>query len=254
MDVKVASRLKKAIARSVAPSVLVGDDMLIRLRSTTIGILGLVAAVGLGLVGFVSNQGWPGVIGGPLPQAPTRIVENEAISASTPAPSGTKQSSHRHRAGATSPSRRTQGGGAATAPSAAVTPAGPAGASAPHTPDGGGGQPQAPSNPSPQPPVVAQVPPDEGRPTRGSASESQGPTTSPSGHSGDWRGKSNEVHGRSGEAPGHASGSPGHSEEASDRAGSSPGHSGKAPGHSDGSPGHSGDAPGHAGGSHGGRH
>src|SRR5580765_2479301 len=177
MDVEVASKVKKAIARSFAPSVLVGDDMLGRLRSTTIGILGLVAAVGLGLVGFVSNQGWPGVFGGPLPQAPTRLVENQAISAPSPVPNGRKQSSHPHRAGATSPSPSTRGGGAATAPSGAVTPAGPAGSRAPRVPGGGGGQSQAPSNATPQSPVVAQAPSEEARPAEGpSAPESPGPT------------------------------------------------------------------------------
>jgi hypothetical protein len=247
MDVEVASRLKKAIARSFAPSVLVGDDMLVRLRSTTIGILGLVAAVGLGLVGFVSNQGWPGVFGGPLPQAPARLVENQAIFAPAPVPSGTKQSSHPHRAGAASPSLRTRDGGAATAPSGAVTSVGPGGTRAPHAPGGGGGQPQAPSNAPPQPPL-AQVPPGEERPTEDSSPlESPRPTSSAPGHSGDSHGRSDEAHGRSGKAPGHASGPPGHTEETSDRASASPGHSGEAPGHSDGSHGHSGE-------SHGGRH
>jgi len=242
MDVEVAFKLKKAIARSFAPSVLVGDGMLIRLRSTTIGILGLVAAVGLGLVGFVSNQGWPGVFGGPLPQAPTRLVENQAISA--PAlPSGTKQSSHPHRAGAASSSPRTRGRALATAPSGAVTPAGPVGASAP--PGRDGGQPQAPSNATPKPPV-AQVPPEEGRPTEGSsAPESPGPTTSSPGHSGESHGKSAESHGRSGEAPGHTSGSRSHSGDASGR------NSVEAPEHTSPSPGHSGNAPGHSGESHG---
>jgi len=54
--------------------------MLIRLRSTTIGLLGLVTVVGLGLVAFVSQIGWPGVLSGPLPAAPAPgVVQNDTI-------------------------------------------------------------------------------------------------------------------------------------------------------------------------------
>lgn len=47
--------------------------MLLRLRRASIAMLGLVGAVGLGLVFFISQIGWPGVLSGPLPGAPTRV-------------------------------------------------------------------------------------------------------------------------------------------------------------------------------------
>lgn len=47
--------------------------MLLRLRRASIALLGLVGAVGLGLVFFISQIGWPGVLSGPLPGTPTRV-------------------------------------------------------------------------------------------------------------------------------------------------------------------------------------
>jgi hypothetical protein len=214
MDVEVASRLKKAIARSVAPSALVGDDMLIRLRSTTIGILGLVAAVGLGLVGFVSNQGWPGVFGGPLPQAPQQLVENDSISAPPLVSLRRSAQGARHRPGRGSAHASPASGpeGSAVPVNTGVSPSGPVGASPPAAPGNDNGQAQAPATNTP-PTDVAEAPPGEDHPTKASSSpEPPAPTTS------------------------------------------SPGHSGEAPGHSGNSPGHSSEAPGHSGESHGGRH
>lgn len=70
MVVEVVPRLGNKVSRALSGSSLVGDGMLIRLRSSTLGILGLVAAAGLGLIAFASLQGWPGAPSGPLPQAP----------------------------------------------------------------------------------------------------------------------------------------------------------------------------------------
>ena len=62
--------------------------MLLRLRRASIALLGLVGAVGLGLVFFISQIGWPGVISGPLPGAPTRIgTVHDAIALTHPGPS-----------------------------------------------------------------------------------------------------------------------------------------------------------------------
>lgn len=234
MDVEVASKLKKAIARSFAPSVLVGDDMLVRLRSTTIGILGLVTAVGLGLVGFVSNQGWPGVFGGPLPQPPPRLVQNDSISPPPVALRRSVQGGH-HRPGRGSVHASPGSGpkGSAAPVDTGVSPGGPVGASPPAAPGNDNGQAQAPATSAP-PTVVAEAPPSQGPPAKAPSSPvPPTPTTSSPGHSG--------------KAPGHSGDSPGHSSEA-------PGHSREAPGHSSEAPGHSGDAPGHSGESHGGRH
>jgi len=234
MDVEVASRLKKTIARSFAPSVLVGDDMLVRLRSTTIGILGLVTAVGLGLVGFVSNQGWPGVSGGPLPQPPSRLVQNDSIS-SPPVALRRSVQGGRHRPGRGSAHASPGSGpeGSAAPVDTGVSPGGPVGASPPAAPGNDNGQAQAPAASTP-PTVVAEAPPSQAPPAKAPSSPAPStPTTSSPGHSG--------------KAPGHSGDSPGHSSEA-------PGHSREASGHSSEAPGHSGDAPGHSGESHGGRH
>jgi len=77
------------------PKTLLGDGMLVRLRSTTIGILGAVAAMGLGLVAVASQQGWPGVFSGPLPQAPAQLVENDPLLA--PVLSRHSRGESRHR-------------------------------------------------------------------------------------------------------------------------------------------------------------
>ena len=68
------------LSDTVLGSSLAGDGLLVRLRSTTIGLLGLVAVVGLGLVAFISQIGWPGVFSGPLPAAPAGgVVHNDTI-------------------------------------------------------------------------------------------------------------------------------------------------------------------------------
>jgi hypothetical protein len=73
MDVKVASKLGHALTRSLDGLSLAEGSMLLRLRRASIAMLALVGAVGLGLVFFISQIGWPGVLSGPLPGAPTRI-------------------------------------------------------------------------------------------------------------------------------------------------------------------------------------
>jgi hypothetical protein len=50
-------------------------------------MLGVVTAVGLGLVVFVSQQGWPEVFSGPIPAGPqSAVVHNDTIAASTAGP------------------------------------------------------------------------------------------------------------------------------------------------------------------------
>ena len=59
---------------------LAGDSLPVRLRSTAIGLVGLVAALGLGFVAMVFQQGWPSVSNAPLPQAPgPELVHNDTI-------------------------------------------------------------------------------------------------------------------------------------------------------------------------------
>lgn len=61
--------------------------MLLRLRRASIALLGLVGAVGLGLVFFISQIGWPGVLSGPLPGAPSRVGQvHDAVALTHPGP------------------------------------------------------------------------------------------------------------------------------------------------------------------------
>lgn len=82
MGVEVRSKLGNSVSRSLSGSSLIGDGMLVRLRSSTLAILGFVAAVGLAMVAAVSQQGWPDVLTGPLPQAPSAdFARNDPIAA-----------------------------------------------------------------------------------------------------------------------------------------------------------------------------
>lgn len=86
MGVEVRSKLGNSVSRSLSGSSLIGDGMLVRLRSSTLAILGFVAAVGLGMVAVASKQGWPDVRTGALPQAPSaEFAHNDPIAA----PAGT---------------------------------------------------------------------------------------------------------------------------------------------------------------------
>jgi len=93
MLVKVLSRFGKELSRRVSQLSLAGDSLPARLRSTTIGLVGLVAAVGLGLVAMISQQDWPDSINAPLPRAPQLgvvrndpLVLSQALRSSSPQP------------------------------------------------------------------------------------------------------------------------------------------------------------------------
>lgn len=61
------------LSRRAIGTTLAGDGLLIRLRSTSIGLLGAVAATGLGLIAFAANQDWPGAFNSPIPPAPPAL-------------------------------------------------------------------------------------------------------------------------------------------------------------------------------------
>jgi len=69
----VLSRTRHALTHSVFGSSLAGDGMLVRLRSISILLLGLVTAVGLGLIVFISQLGFPGVFSAPIPGNRTEV-------------------------------------------------------------------------------------------------------------------------------------------------------------------------------------
>lgn len=87
MGIEVASKLGHALTRSLGGLSLADGSMLLRLRRASIALLGLVGAVGLGLVFFISQIGWPGVLSGPLPGTPTRVgTVDDATALSHPGP------------------------------------------------------------------------------------------------------------------------------------------------------------------------
>lgn len=67
---------------------LLGDKLLDRLRSVTFAMLGAITAIGLILVALVLQQGWPSVLGGPLPGFSSAPPAEEAVSAATGIPAG----------------------------------------------------------------------------------------------------------------------------------------------------------------------
>jgi hypothetical protein len=80
MGVEVLSRLRQALSQHVSGSSLAGDGMLVRIRSTSIALLSLVTAIGLGLIIFIAQQGWPEVFSGAIPAAPrAAVVHNDTI-------------------------------------------------------------------------------------------------------------------------------------------------------------------------------
>ncbi|HEX4463586.1 MAG TPA: hypothetical protein VH042_02975 [Solirubrobacterales bacterium] len=75
------------MTRSLGGLSLAEGSMLLRLRRASIALLGLVGAVGLGLVFFISQIGWPGVLSGPLPGTPSRAgTVHDAIALTHPGP------------------------------------------------------------------------------------------------------------------------------------------------------------------------
>jgi hypothetical protein len=66
MDVQVHYKRGQRRLQATRPSLL-GNGILERARSTSLGLLGLTAAVGLAIVALALNQGWPLVAGGPIP-------------------------------------------------------------------------------------------------------------------------------------------------------------------------------------------
>jgi hypothetical protein len=82
----VLSRARHVLSHSVLGSSLAGDGLLVRLRSTSIGLLGVVTAVGLGLIAFIAQLGWPGAFNAPIPGSPREAgTVHDAIALTQPA-------------------------------------------------------------------------------------------------------------------------------------------------------------------------
>jgi hypothetical protein len=249
MVVEVASKFQQSAFWAFVSSNIVGDSMLVRLRSTTIGILGLVAAVGLGLVAVVSQQGWPGVLSGPLPQAPPSLVQNDSIGMPPPAARPVARHVQRPARVASVPARTAA---RVTEPAvshkAEVAPA-PVATEQPQATGHGHQGHQSQPQQTPSPTTVAQVPSEEPLGEGSTGSPSTPPVAGSPGKSDQAPGHSGEPHGKPGKPPGQSS-------AASTHPVGPPGNSGDAPGHAaEGPPGHvAGEPPGHSGQSHGGHH
>jgi hypothetical protein len=87
MGVEVAYKVGHALRRSLGGLSLAQGSMLLRMRRASIALLGIVGGVGLGLVFFISQIGWPGVLSGPLPAPPTRVgAVHDAVALIHPGP------------------------------------------------------------------------------------------------------------------------------------------------------------------------
>jgi hypothetical protein len=219
MDVMVLSKLGQAFSRHLSGSSLVGNSMLVRLRSGTIGLLGLVAAVGLGLIAVISQQGLPGVSSGPLPERPPGpFVQHETIA--LPKLAASIPVGHRPR-----PKRSRSI--AKQAPTPAVSAeseiagshqvAAPAGHSLPvaHPPSSNPGtqaQPPQPDSPTPPATTVAVAPPPAQSPAAEEAAVPAAvePEDESPGHSGEHHGHAPPW---AGHGHGHGHDSPSHHEE-----------------------------------------
>jgi hypothetical protein len=196
MTVKVASRLRQALSDTVLGSSLAGDGLLVRLRSTSIAILAVVAVVGLGLVAFISQLGWPSVLSGPIPQGPARgVIHNDPIALArkapqpaAPASSARPDSDALGESGISSPAVLIP---ESVPPPVAAPPAGagPPGGSPPSHPS------PSPAGKSPEPSAPAEPAPAEPAPPEG---EAPGPSHAAV--------VEEESPGKSGEAPGHVGG------------------------------------------------
>lgn len=86
MVVKVLSRVGQAFFHSLGGLSLAQDSMLLRLRRASLALLALIGAVGLGLVVFISQLGWPAVLSGPLPAGPAKIKVQDGLALTQPVP------------------------------------------------------------------------------------------------------------------------------------------------------------------------
>jgi hypothetical protein len=219
MDVAVSHKRGKRLS-SLSLSSVIGDGLLERARATSLGLLGITAAVGLAIVALAFNQGWPLVAGSPVPALPPLHQDvgkaTVADAASGGARSDAKPGSTPQQDGAGGESARPDTGpapsdGASPAPSSqlVVAPSAPAKTDG-DAPRGEGSNPEPapakPKQPSPspspdQPPATQQAPAEpapaapEPEPTSPPATISEAPPTS---NVPPWSNGKGHAYGRSG--------------------------------------------------------
>jgi hypothetical protein len=85
MQALMLSRRGKLLSRLLAKPSFAGTGLLERMRSTTFALLGITAAMGLGLVAVASQQSWPLLPGAPIPGVPwSGEVEEATVVAAAP--------------------------------------------------------------------------------------------------------------------------------------------------------------------------
>jgi hypothetical protein len=153
MAVEVRSKPAQPRPRRRSRFSLLGDGLLERTRSTILGLLGMIAAVGLGVIAVALPGDWPLVAGSPVPRAP---VPRQSIGGAIALGAGQAPPGRVHR-----PSARSQraaaprgaeprhpGGGRAAAPVATErvsSPATPVASPPPSSGHRGGGSHGAPA-------------------------------------------------------------------------------------------------------------
>src|SRR4051794_12154718 len=93
MPVLVTPKLRQArgALQNVSTISFAGRDLPERLRSVPIGMVGLAAAAGLGVIALATSAGFPDVSGGPIPDLPethigaARVVARDSRPVAGPA-------------------------------------------------------------------------------------------------------------------------------------------------------------------------
>lgn len=155
MVAQMLSRRGQWLSRLAAKPSFAGAGLLERMRSTTFALLGVTAAMGLGLVAIVSQQGWPVLPASPLPVAPTEHAEvHDAIAVRSPFPSSVSRLSPGKRAGKPAADR-----GAGPAEARASRLSGSRQLAAPPPPSSSGPVADGPSGDGASPPPESAAPP-----------------------------------------------------------------------------------------------
>jgi hypothetical protein len=196
MPVEMDSSPRHSLVASIAGASLIGDGLLVRLRSTLIGLLGAVTAVGLSLVVVISQIGWPSVVSGPIPDGPAAaVVRNDTIAPPPLVPRGPRSSAaqgrvHGHRGAVSADEGSGPSLALATSRQTGPTPVTPAPPAKP--PPSSTGQPPTTGQSSPAPATTpaAKAPPAAKEPP---AKEPTAP--SPPATASDSPGHSGESHG-----------------------------------------------------------
>ncbi len=250
---QVLSRRGQLLSRLAARPSLAGNGLLERMRSTAFALLGVTAAMGLGLVALIAQQGWPVLPFSPIPGPPVGHVAVHEATAVARSPRGaSKGAGHRVRARALpaagpppvqAPSPGSRLAGAHQVASHQAPPPSPGDGQ----PGGGdGSQPtpagQAAPAPAPSAPPATAPPPPDSSPVATAPSPSQGSVASSSSHGRGKTSSGSKEKGHQSEAESHSpappptppvetqAGSPGQVEP-SPGPEESPGSSGRGRGH-----------------------